>query len=114
MIMVMIMVMIMAQGLDVSAVMNRGIHQVLFPGSVWLTYEQQNWGDNLLISFTASGGCDPILRQGRIPGASPCRDRGGHPSGRMLLLIAKTKAGIVKADGKGTGGGAAGGLGTIE
>lgn len=37
-----------------------------------------------------------------MPSASLYRDRGGHPSGRMLLLIAKTKAGIVKADGEGT------------
>ncbi len=67
---------------------------------VWCTCKQQTWGERIL--FTACGRCCPILGYGHVPGASPCRDRGGHPCGRMLLLISKTKAGIVKADAKGT------------
>lgn len=48
-----------------------------------------------------------VLSNPRVGSRPQCQslytDRGGHPSGRMLLLIGKTKARIVKADSKGTG-----------
>ena len=93
-------VLITSPGLDVSAVMNGGIHQALFPGAHMSSRVGVTTSG---FRSRASGGCYPILGQGRVLSASPCGDRGGHPSGRMLLLIAKTKAGIVKADGKGMG-----------
>lgn len=115
---------IMLLGLDVSAAMNRMIHQVQFSSQgrgVCLAQHMSSRAGMITSGFRSQLPVGAIQSSGRVESSvpGPVETEEVIPLEECCFSLQKTKAGIVKADGKGMGrgGGAvamAGGLRTIE
>lgn len=109
----------MVQGLDVSAVMNRGIHQVLFPGkeSVFGAHMSSRVGVTTS-GFRSQHPAGAIQSSGRVESSvpAPVETEEVIPLEECCFSLQKQRLGLSKLMARGRGGGAAmaGGLGTIE
>lgn len=108
-----------AGALDVSAVMNRSIHQVLFPGSESVLGADMS---SRVGGVTSSGFCSQpfaaIQSSGRVASSvpAPVETEEVIPLEECCFSLQKQRLGLSKLMARGRGGGAAmaGGLGTIE